>query len=151
VQKVMAAARGGEWTAADDGTVVVAGHTLLADEFDLALESRAGDATAAIRTNDALVNLDIEITPELAAEGSARDLVRALNDLRKATGLAVSDRIAVTIDPDPALTAALGTHAGSIASEVLATSFAVEQPAPGAEVHEIDIEGHRARVTITRA
>ena len=151
VQKVMAAARGGEWTAADDGTVVVAGHTLLADEFDLALESRAGDATAAIRTNDALVNLDIEITPELAAEGSARDLVRALNDLRKATGLAVSDRIAVTIDLDPALTAALGTHAGSIASEVLATSFAVEQPAPGAEVHEIDIEGHRARVTITRA
>jgi isoleucyl-tRNA synthetase len=151
VQKVMGAARSGDWTANDDGTVVVAGHTLEGEEFDLALVSRDGEATAAVRGNDTLVNLDVEITPELAAEGTARDLVRALNDLRKATGLSVSDRIAVTIDPDPALADAVTTHAATIAGEVLATTFAVAPPAPDATVHTLDIEGHGARVTIAPA
>ena len=43
-------------------------------EFDLALEARDGEATAAVRGNDAVVNLDIEVTDELRAEGIARDL-----------------------------------------------------------------------------
>jgi isoleucyl-tRNA synthetase len=149
-QKVMAAARSGEWSANDDGTVLVAGHTLEPGEFELALESREGEATAAVRTNDALVNLDVEITPDLAAEGLARDLVRALNDLRKATGLAVTDRIAVVLDPAPEVRAAIETHASTIAAEVLASSFDLGPLGDDASVSVIELDGQPVRVTLTK-
>ena len=151
VQKVMGAARAGEWTAGDDGTVVVAGHTLAADEFDLALESRDGEATAAVRTNDALVNLDIEITPELAAEGTARDLVRALNDLRKTSGRSVSDRITATVWlTDAGVRRAVEVHRALIAGEILAdelTLAAPDQPAPD-DATAIAVEGGGAALLV---
>ena len=42
------------------------------------------------------VVLDTAVTPELAAEGVARDLVRAVQQARRDAGLDVSDRIALT-------------------------------------------------------
>jgi isoleucyl-tRNA synthetase len=140
-QKVMAAARQGDWQAGPAGTVVVAGHTLEPGEFDLALESRPGDATAAVRTNDALVNLDVELTDELVAEGWARDLIRAVNDLRKAADLDVSDRIALTVSAPDDLRAAFEAHRDAIAGEVLATTSAIvatEADESGATEVEID-------------
>jgi isoleucyl-tRNA synthetase len=128
VQKVMAAARSGEWSTGDDGTVLVAGHVLAGDEFDLALESRDGEATAAVRTNDTLVNLDTEITPELAAEGTARDLVRALNDLRKTSGYAVGDRITASVWlADATVRQAAEDHRAFIAGEVLADTLTIAE------------------------
>ncbi len=147
-QKVMGAARNGEWVAQDDGTVTVAGHTLEPGEFDLALESREGEATAAVRSNDALVNLDTEITPELAAEGLARDLVRALNDLRKETGLAISDRIALVLDAPDSILAAIEVHRDSIAGEVLATSFTLG-PVPEPPTATIELDGQPVHISLT--
>ena len=84
------------------------------------------------------VVLDTAVTPELEAEGTARDLVRAVQQARKDAGLQVSDRIALTITaPAPTLEAAR-THEALIAEETLATSIAY---ADGAEVA---VEGARA-------
>jgi len=41
------------------------------------------------------VKLDTQITPELRAEGEARDLVRKIQDLRKRSGCNIADKIVV--------------------------------------------------------
>jgi len=70
------------------------------------------------------VALDLSVSDALRAEGYAREVVRLIQDARKSSGLAVSDRIAVRwTASDPDLAAALSAHAGAIAGEVLAVSF----------------------------
>jgi isoleucyl-tRNA synthetase len=78
--------------------------------------------------------LDTTVTPELAAEGIARDLVRTVQQARREAGLDVSDHIALTIEgPGPAV-AAFQTHERFIAAETLAdgvTYGAVKNGFPG--------------------
>ena len=59
-----------------------------------------GTAAAPLPANRGVVALDVEVTPELEAEGLARDLVRAVNEARRTEGLHVSDRIHLVIDAD---------------------------------------------------
>lgn len=68
------------------------------------------------------IALDIEITTELAAEGIARDVVRAIQNARRDAGLDVSDRIALTIAADETVLATVRQHETFIAHETLATS-----------------------------
>jgi isoleucyl-tRNA synthetase len=92
VQQVIAAAKGGDWLPNGDN-VIVGGIELLPAEFDLELSS--GDDSNAITflAGGGFVLLDTSTTPELEAEGLARDIIRAVQDTRKAAGLDVSDRI----------------------------------------------------------
>ncbi|WP_330253571.1 isoleucine--tRNA ligase [Nocardia sp. NBC_00565] len=69
------------------------------------------------------IALDIEITPELAAEGIARDIVRVVQNARRDSGLDVSDRIALTIAATDDVLAAAKQHAAIIAHETLATAL----------------------------
>jgi isoleucyl-tRNA synthetase len=92
VQAVIRAARAGDWRAEGNG-VVVGGISLHPGEFNLELQA-ADDAQAiAFLPGGGFVLLDTNTTPELEAEGLARDLVRAVQDARKAADLDVSDRI----------------------------------------------------------
>jgi len=70
------------------------------------------------------VALDLAVTDALRFEGYAREVVRLIQEARKASGLDVSDRIVLrwsTADAD--LAAALGEHGEAVAAEVLAVSF----------------------------
>jgi len=79
-----------------------------------------GVATAAGET----VALDLAVSPALRAEGWAREVVRLIQEARKNDGLEVTDRILLRWSAsDPELAEAIGTHAETIASEVLAVSF----------------------------
>ncbi len=101
IPAVMAAARDGALTFEGDGSVTLAGVTLAPDEVEVQATPRPGTAVA---EDDGLVLvLDTELTPELRAEGDARELVRAIQDLRRDAGLELDDRIAVWLDdlPDP--------------------------------------------------
>ena len=53
-----------------------------------------------VRDGATAVALDLEVSPELRREGLARDLVRAVQDLRKAAGLEVADRIELAVKAD---------------------------------------------------
>ncbi len=126
VQTVIKAAKAGEWTANDDGTITVAGHVLSGDEFELALVPLDGVAATALPGNRAVVVLDTEVTPELEAEGQARDLVRLIQQERKDRDLDVTDRIALQLSlPDP-LGVSLRPHFDWIKSQVLATDVTVD-------------------------
>ncbi len=151
VQAVIKAAKAGEWTQ-DDETVTVAGHQLAEGEFELALEPREGVAAAPLRGSDAVVELDVEVTPELAAEGMARDLVRIVQQARKDEDLVVTDRIELRLLLVAELADAVEPHLAWVAEQVLAASTDVTvagaEPEPGAYPHAGKIEGHLAEVSV---
>jgi isoleucyl-tRNA synthetase len=120
---------------AGKASVVVDGEPLVigTDEVVVTQTPRAGWSVAADAGET--VALDLGITPELRREGLAREVIRLVQDARKADGLEVSDRITLhwrAADPD--LTAALTEHGQLIAGEVLATEFGPQ--APGANTGE---------------
>ena len=74
------------------------------------------------------VLIDTELTPELLAEGFARDVIRAIQDTRKAAGLEVSDRIVLAVTGADAVdVAALDSFAATIAAETLAVQSSFER------------------------
>jgi len=85
------------------------------------------------------------VTPELEAEGWAKDRIRELQELRKSTGLDVSDRITVVMSVPPQRADWASTHRDLIAGEILATTFEFGEPADGVEI------GDGVRVAIAKA
>ena len=110
---------------------VAAGVRLEPGEYELRLAAADPGSTSALPGNAGLIALDLRVTPELAAEGTARDVVRIVQQARRDAGLAVSDRIRLTIGADGAVANAVRTHAGFVAAETLAVDLAVR---PRAEV-----------------
>lgn len=140
VQLAIKGSKSGDWSVADDGTVTAGGLALVEGEY--ALETVAGssdDATAiGMLPRGGFVVLDTAVTPELEAEGAARDLVRAVQQARKDAGLQVSDRISLTVAGPGATLAAARTHEALIADETLATSVSYVDAA------EVDVRVARA-------
>jgi len=151
VQQVIKAARAGEWTTNADGTVTVAGVTLRDDDFELALQATDGDATAPLRGNDAVVHLDTVVTDALRDEGTARDLVRQIQEARKKQDLIVTDRIALFVELPPSLEAAIRAHEAMVKGEVLALEIAYQEPPAGAVAHEARLENQDVRFALVVA
>ncbi|MEZ5228014.1 MAG: DUF5915 domain-containing protein [Acidimicrobiales bacterium] len=153
VQSVIKAAKAGEWVSQPDGSVEVGGQVLQPNEFDLALDPREGYAAAALPGNQAVIVLDTELTPELEAEGLARDLVRAVQQARKDADLNVADRIRLELNLGDQR-AALEPHLDWAAASVLATEVdldsqtaALEPPSatPASPSPSLGSERHRCR------
>ena len=69
------------------------------------------------------VALEVELTDELRNEGMARELINRIQNLRKETGLEITDRINVTLTPSPSVEASLQGYAEYIKTQVLADSI----------------------------
>jgi len=133
---------------AGEVSVVVGGEPLVIgpDEVVVTQTPRAGWSVAADAGET--VALDLDITPELRREGLAREIIRLVQDARKADGLEVSDRITLHWQAaDPELTAALTEHGQLIAGEVLATEFAPW--APGVSAADLGTEHSDAGLGLT--
>src|SRR4051812_43769038 len=101
-----------------DGTIVVEGFDLQSHEVLVSHEGERGHAVA--RETGLVVALDTTLTPELEAEGLARELAHKLNELRKEAGFDIADRIALRYDG--AIAPTLERFQAQVAEEVLATS-----------------------------
>ncbi|ODS20322.1 isoleucine--tRNA ligase [Corynebacterium diphtheriae] len=124
VQRAIKAVKSGSYERRGDA-VVADGIELVAGEFTERLVAADPDSTTQIDGVDGLVVLDMTLTEELEAEGWAADVIRGLQDARKASGFEVSDRIEVKlVVPEEKREWAL-RHTDMIAGEVLATSFEV--------------------------
>ncbi len=137
VQRVIQASKAGDWTT-DGETVVVGGTPLEPGEYELQLEAAEASSAIAFLSGSGFVLLDTETTPELEAEGLARDVIRAIQDARKSAGFEVSDRIRLSVHgADAGDIAALDAFSTMISDETLSTgtSFvAVADPATAAAV-----------------
>jgi len=131
VQDVIRAVKAGAWTQDGDAVTVHLGGgaagdriELGPDEYEVRLTAGAASgATAALPGNAGLIALDTEVTPELAAEGTARDVVRLVQQARRDAGLDVSDRIRLTISADEATLAAIRAHEEFLTAETLAVAL----------------------------
>jgi len=114
-----AALQAGEFEQLEGGRFRVDGHELGPDEV---LVERSGREGWALAEDDALtVALSTELDEELLLEGRVLDRIHQLNTMRKEAGLALTDRIRVTL---PESDADLGRHEDWIKDEVLATELA---------------------------
>ena len=140
IPAVMAAAREGTIAIADDGSVTLAGVTLAPDEVEIQATPRPGTAVA---ENDGLVVvLDTALTPELRAEGDAREIARAVQDLRREAGLELDDRIELWIVGAPP---AVAPHLPAVAADTQAELATGEIPAAASRT---DVQLDDATVTI---
>ncbi|MEI6251513.1 MAG: isoleucine--tRNA ligase [Mycobacteriaceae bacterium] len=134
VQDAIRAVKAGRGVLNDDGTLSAGEVVLNAEEYDSKLVAADPECTAALPGGAGLVVLDDTVTPELEAEGWAKDRIRELQDLRKSSGLDVSDRISVVMAVPPANADWARIHRDLIAREILATSFDFGEPADGMEI-----------------
>jgi isoleucyl-tRNA synthetase len=127
VQQAIKGSKSGDWSVAADGTVTSGGLDLVEGEYTLETvvdsdQQGAAKATAML-PGGGFVVLDTEVTPELAQEGLARDVVRAVQQARRDAGLDVSDRISLTVTGSQAVWEATVAHQALIVEETLASQF----------------------------
>jgi isoleucyl-tRNA synthetase len=146
VQQVIRAVKAGEWSLVD-GAPVAAGVTLREGEYELRLVAADADRSAPLPGGEGVVVLDTAVTPELAAEGLARDVVRVVQQARRAADLNVSDRISLVVEASPAVAEAVERHRDFVAGEVLATSIAVAPAGESAFEGEVG-DGATVRVAV---
>ncbi|MEO7084266.1 MAG: isoleucine--tRNA ligase [Gemmatimonadaceae bacterium] len=121
---------------------------------DLTIVRRATGSLAVQEDKGFFAALDPSLTPELVLEGHARELLSRVQRMRKERGLAVSDRISLTVVGGDQVQAVMRAHGEWIAAEVLASELVIQEEAnanaDGQGMHAIDLDGITAHVAITR-
>ncbi len=128
-----------------DGAIEVAGIRLTTDEVEV--RARRHHSFALAEDAGWAVALDLELDDDLRREGVARELIRALNDLRKEQGLAIADRVRLRLGGDDTVRAAVAEHGAWIADEVLAVELTW---ADGGEL-TVRVDGSAVSVALERA
>ncbi|GAA0956442.1 isoleucine--tRNA ligase [Frigoribacterium faeni] len=147
VQQVIPAAKKGDWQPSGEN-VVVGGVELLPGEFTLELAVADPAAAIGFVGDGGFVLLDTATTPELEAEGLARDVVRAVQQARKNADLDVSDRIVTTLSVDAAGARAIEAHRDLIQAETLTTELVVDVRDDLAELADAVAVGDGSVVTV---
>ncbi|MEM8983872.1 MAG: isoleucine--tRNA ligase [Pseudomonadota bacterium] len=138
-----------EALAAADGAIIAAaceagaqfeididGESLRLGAEDVLIETESAAGFACAEDAGYLVALDTTLTPELAREGQARELVRAVQDARKQAGLDVADRIELSVEGGERLAEVLGEYRQLVMDETLANAWL---DTPGDEDHAASI------------
>ena len=147
IPAIMAAARENLVEYLPDGSVRLAGVTLAPDEVEILATPKPGTAVA--HDEGLVVVIDTELTDELRDEGDARELQRAIQDLRKDAALALDDRIELWVD---GVHDRIAVHLDAVAEETLA-DVVHRGPAPaGPDVTSgtVELSGGPARIAIRR-
>jgi isoleucyl-tRNA synthetase len=97
IKEIINANKNNLWTYFDN-KLVIAQEELQVDEYQLTLEANNPEASQALNDNKILCVLDLEVTPELEAEGLARDLIRVIQQARKDAGFDIADYIKLSIE-----------------------------------------------------
>jgi len=123
------------------------GVSLIPEDVEILTEDMPGWLVA---NNGILtIALDIELTDELIEEGIARELINRIQNLRKSSGLEITDRIEIELEDRPEIHNAV-LHCGEyIASQVLATKL--ELKAEGSWLTAIEMDGYNVKINIKKA
>jgi isoleucyl-tRNA synthetase len=131
----------------------VNGQAMSLEPDEVLVEATSPEGYEVATENRLLVALNTSITPELRMEGQARDLVRFVQDARKAAGFEISDRISLTLHPDGDLDLdhLVGTYGDYIRAETLANSLSVSSPESGTYTAKVDLDGTAVTLGLRRS
>ncbi|MDD5469965.1 MAG: DUF5915 domain-containing protein, partial [Candidatus Peribacteraceae bacterium] len=136
VQEVIRAGKAGEFTQQEDGSVLILDEVFSPDEVQIVYRGEEGRNAAA--NHGIVVSMETTLTEDLKLEGLARDLIRAVQRLRKEAGLEFTDTITLAIDGAEEL---MQTHGDLIAHE---TRARLGENSGGK--HTMDLEGQAVTV-----
>ena len=129
------------------GTFTLCDYALVAEDVDIITEDMPGWLVA--NNGTITIALDIELTPALIEEGIARELINRIQNLRKSSGLEITDRIAVQLENREEIAAAVTNCNEYIASQVLATSLVLVDGLTDGTALEMD--GYSVNCVIAKA
>jgi isoleucyl-tRNA synthetase len=127
------------------GSANVEGFDLTAEDVLVTRTPKAGMVVAS--EGAVVVGLETALTPELVAEGLAREFVSHVQSMRKEADFEVTQRIAVTAEVDDETRAALQSHADYVKTEILAVSLDFAQCGGTG----VDLNGHAAKIAVAKA
>ena len=133
--------RGRPWT--------VAGYELAAD--DVILEEHPSEGFEVASEGGYTVAISTVITPQLADEGLARELVRRIQDMRRDAGFELADRITAWYSGDAEVARVMKAQAAYIQGETLSTALLEGAPPAGAQRAEHDLDGVKVTIGLQRA
>jgi isoleucyl-tRNA synthetase len=133
-------------------TLTVDGEEVTLGPDDLIVQSEGIEGWLVEQEGDVTVALDTEITPELRAEGLAREAVKRVQNLRKDAGFEVTDRIEVGYHGSDRIAEAIGRHADWIRNETLAVELQPSDPEQlsGEAVETYEIRGEQLTIGVRR-
>ena len=120
------------------------GFEITSEEVSVRRAPKAGLIVAS--EGDFVVGLETKLTPELVAEGLAREFVSHVQTMRKDADFEVAERIRVTVEADPELMAAIEGHRDYVMTEL----FADDLSFTGVDAPEADLNGHKAKIAVVK-
>jgi isoleucyl-tRNA synthetase len=129
-------------------TVPVEGYDLEPEDILLEAKDHAGFAVAV--DSGYAVAVATTITPELADEGLAREVVRRIQDMRRDAGFDLADRITTWYSGDSDVARVMASQASYIQGETLSTELVQGDAPVGAHRVEHDLEGARVTLAVRR-
>ncbi len=130
-------------------SIDVEGTTVELNTEKLIVERLEKDGLKVLNEGTLTVGLDSKITDELKKEGYVRDLVRGIQNLRKESGLNVTDRINLTVAGDADLSAAFSMFKDFVTNETLATT--AEFTASISNGTEVEADDKKWSISIVKA
>ena len=113
-------------------------------EEDVLVLRSPKDGLVVVSEGAVVVGLETALTPELVAEGNAREFVSHVQNMRKEADFEVTQRIRVMVETDDELKAALQTHIEYVKGETLTVELAFA----AVEAEAVDLNGHAAKIKI---
>jgi isoleucyl-tRNA synthetase len=129
----------------------VAGTDVEIRPDDVEIRAEQHEELALAQDGSRAVALDLTLDDDLRAEGIAREFVRIVNDLRKAEGFAIADRVEGAVHATGRVHAAVTKHRDWIAGEVLARSFEVVEDHAPAGAATTTVDGEPVWISLRRA
>ena len=123
-------------------------YDILSDEVEVKAMAREGFAVA--EQGAYVAALVTDLTPELVAEGLAREFVRRVQDLRKSAELDVADRVELFVEASAGLRSAVEAHEAYIKTETLTTKLTFASPPQNASIIDDEFEGEKVKVGLVK-
>ena len=133
------------------GSVTLDEFTLSASDLLIDVQDTPGLVMAMEGASGLIVGIETTLTPDLKAEGTAREIVHVVQNMRRSAGFDIEDRIEIYVGgADDAIAAVLDAHGAYIGQETLAESLSRTSAPAGAHVEEQAIDGVTLTLGVTR-
>ncbi len=151
IRKLLAEADAGEIAhLAESGKQITLGTFVLEPE-EVLIERHAAEGYAVATDAGYTAAVSTEITPELHAEGIAREVVHMVQNVRKSAGLEISDRIQLAVKTSDGIGMALKAHMIYLVEETLAASFHLDYELDSGTKETFDLNDEQVAISLRKA